>query len=64
MALTGTIRALEPTALAQLAQTLLRYDVAARHHHGGVLVGGLLFGDGADEDGVEVVGRGEWDLDL
>ncbi len=36
----------------------------ARHHHRRVLIGGLFFGDGADEDGVEVVGGRERDLDL
>jgi hypothetical protein len=39
-------------------------DVAAGHHHGGVGVGGLFLADGAHEDGVEVVGRGEGDFDL
>ncbi len=64
MALPGTIRALEPTALAQLAQTLLRDHVPARHHHRRILVRRLLLGNRADKDGVEVVGRGQRDLDL
>ncbi len=32
--------------------------MSARHHHGRILIRRLFFGDRADEDGVEVVGRG------
>jgi hypothetical protein len=60
----GAVRTLETSALADAVERLLSDDVAAGHHHGGVCVGGLFFGDGADEDGVEVIGLGEGDFDL
>ena len=53
VALMRTIRTLKSPALAQPIQTLLRHDVPTRHHHRRVDVVGLLFTDGADEDGVE-----------
>lgn len=37
--------------------------MATRHHHGGILIGGLLLTDGADEDGMELVARRQGDLD-
>ena len=64
MALPRTIGALESTALAQLTKTFLRDHVSARHHHRRILVCRLLLGNRADEDGMEVVGWGQGDLDL
>ena len=64
MAFHGTVRAFEARALANAVEGFLRYDVTAGHHHWRVCIGGLLFGDGADEDGVEVVGWWERDFDL
>ena len=58
------IGTLEAGAFGELLERLLCDDVAAGHHHGGVGVGGLFFCDGADEDGVEVVGWGEGDFGL
>ena len=55
MALGRTIWTLEPRTLGQLIQRLAGYDVAAGHHHRRVCVGGLLFADWTDEDGVKVV---------
>lgn len=53
MAFVWTVRTLEPTPLTQAFQRLLCDHVSARHHHWGILIRGLLFGDGTDEDGVE-----------
>jgi hypothetical protein len=64
MALHGTVGALEARAFGDAVKRFLCYDMAAGHHHGRVGVGGLLLGDGTDEDGVEVIGRWEWDFDL
>ena len=38
--------------------------MATRHHHRRVLIRSLFFGNRADEDGMEAVGRGERDFDL
>ena len=38
--------------------------MTAGHHHGGIGICALLFGHGADEDGVEVVLAGEGNFDL
>ena len=63
MALSRTVRALEPCALGQLVQRLLSYNVAAGHHHWWICVSCLLFTDWTDEDRVEVVCAWQWDLD-
>ena len=64
MGFPGAIRTLEAGAFGELFERLFCDDVAAGHHHGGVCVCGLFFGDGADEDGVEVVGWGEGNFSL
>lgn len=64
MAFVRTVRALEAAALTQAFQRLLCDHVSAGHHHRGVFIRGLLFGDGTDEDGVEQVRRRKRDFDL
>jgi hypothetical protein len=64
VALHGTVGALEARAFGDAVERFLCDDMAAGHHHGRVRVGGLLLGDGTHEDGVEVIGWWEWDLDL
>ena len=63
MRLGGAIGTLEAGAFGKAVEGFLGDDVATGEHHGGIRLCGLLFGDGADEDGVEVVGGGEGDFD-
>lgn len=49
-ALAGAVGAFEPLAFAQPLQTLFGDDVAAGHHHRGVLLSALFFADWADKD--------------
>lgn len=62
--LAGTVGTLELAAATESGERLLRNHMTTWHHHGWILVGGLLLGDWADEDGVELVGGGEGDFDL
>jgi hypothetical protein len=64
MAFIGTVGALEACAFRDLVEGFLGNDVPAGHHHWGVGVGGLLFRDRADKDGVEVILAWKGYLDL
>ena len=45
-----TVRAFESAVLAQPVQRFMRHYMSTGHHHRRILVRGLLFGNGADED--------------
>lgn len=59
MTFTGTIWTFKPVvALSEPAQRVMSDNVTAGHHHRRIVIGSLLFGHRADENGVKVVGWG------
>jgi hypothetical protein len=64
MTFVWAVRTFEPDSLGELVEGLAGDDMTTGYHHGGVRVGGLLFRDGANENGVKVVRCWQRDFDL